>query len=86
MRYSKLPLKELNEAFKAAKAAIEHGQEFVKALPRLPQSKKLEKLCDMATRTLHKLEREAEKLERAQEKKSAARAKDARLARYATDQ
>ena len=86
MRYSELPLKELDQATKDTKAAIEQGQRFLKALPRLPTSKKLEKLSDVPAKIVHKFQREVEKLERAQEKKSAERAKDARVTRPATDQ
>ena len=86
MRYSKHPLKELEQALKETKAAIEQGQRFLEALPRLPGSKRLEKLSDGAAKIIHRFEREVEKLERAQEKKSARRAKNARVARYTTDQ
>ena len=86
MRYSQLPLKELDQAIKETKAAIEQGQRFLEALPRLPGSKRLEKLSDGAARIIHRFEREVEKLERAKEKKSAKRAKNARVARTATDQ
>jgi len=79
MRYSKLSLDELKEATKDTKAAIEHGQGFLKALPRLPKSKAFEKLAASTTKIVHKLEREAEKLERVHEKKSAKRARDARV-------
>jgi len=50
MRYSELPLKELDQATNDTKAAIEQGQRILKALPRLPTSKKLEKLSDAAAK------------------------------------
>ena len=43
MRYSKLPPNELDEAAKHAKTAVEHGQQFLKTIPRLPKSKALRK-------------------------------------------
>jgi hypothetical protein len=79
MRYSKLPSKELNQATRDAKTAIEHGQEFLKAIPRLPKSKALKKLSTSAAKVVHKLERQAEKLERAREKNSARGARRARV-------
>jgi hypothetical protein len=78
MRYSKLPPNELDEAAKHAKTAVEHGQQFLKTIPRLPKSKALRKVSSSAAKIIHKLERQAEKLERAKEKNSARRAREAR--------
>lgn len=80
MRYSKLPSKELNQATRDAKTAIEHGQEFLKAIPRLPKSKALKKLFTSAAKVVHKLQRQAEKLERAKERNAARGARRARVA------